>query len=389
MPVLSRRAVLRAALGGAGLALTAPWLRPARAAVLPPPLEPADANGVRLLPGFTSRIVARAGQPVIPGGVYTWHGSPDGGAAFAAADKGWVYVSNSELADGQGGVGALRFDAQGKVIDAYPILRGTSINCAGGATPWQTWLSCEEFPAGRVWECDPFNRQTAAVRPALGVFAHEAVAVDAQRRQLYLTEDAPNGRFYRFTPRGVLPSGAYDLSDGMLEVAQVTDASGSGPVTWHKLPDPSGAQTPTWQQVGDSTAFPGSEGIAIHDGVAYFVTKYDNRVWAYDIARQAVGVIYDDDRFEVPVLTGVDNVTISPGGSILVAEDGGDMQLVALVPGGAVYPILQVVAHLDSEITGPAFDPSGTRLYFSSQRGPGGRRTEGVTYEIRGPFSKI
>src|SRR4029079_11042740 len=136
--------------------------------------------------------------------------------------------------------------------------------------------------------------------PALGVFAHEAVAVDTAQKRLYLTEDAPNGRFYRFTPQGAFPSGAYDLSAGMLEVAQVEHVGDvvSGAVTWLPVPDPSGAQAPTWQQVAASTAFPGSEGIAIHDGVIYFTTKYDNRVWAYDLVREAIGIIYDDDRYE-------------------------------------------------------------------------------------------
>ena len=393
MTVLSRRAVLRAALGGAGLAFTPALLRPrpGAAVTLAPPLQAPDANGVRLLPGFTSRIVAQAGQPPVRGGSYLWHGSPDGGAVYQVPEGGWVYVSNSEIADGRGGAGALRFGADGAVLDAYSILQGTSINCAGGATPWKTWLSCEEFPTGRVWECDPYGREAAVERPALGVFAHEAIAVDAAAKRLYLTEDAPNGRFYRFTPQGTLPSGAYDLTAGQLEVAQVPQNGdiASGPVSWLPLPDPSGVLAPTWQQVSTSTAFPGSEGIAIHDGVAYFTTKYDNRVWVYDIAREAIGLLYDDERYTSPVLTGVDNVAVAPSGSIVVAEDGGDMQLVALVPGGAIYPVLQVVGHVDSEIAGPAFDASGTRLYFSSQRGPGGLRSQGITYEISGPFAKI
>lgn len=391
MSVLSRRAVLRAALGGAGLALTGPLLRGrARADLVPRTLGAPDANGVRLFSGFTSRIVARAGEPPVSGGAYRWHASPDGGAVFPA-DGGWIYVSNSELPSGQGGAGALRFDAKGTVVDAYAILQGTSVNCAGGATPWKTWLSCEEFPLGRVWECDPFGKQAAIVRPALGVFAHEAAAVDPVRRQLYLTEDAPNGRFYRFTPRQVFPSGVYDLSAGVLEAAQVEHVGDlvSGAVTWLPVPDPSATETPIWQQLPASTAFPGSEGIAYHDGIVYFTTKYDNRVWAYDVTRSAIGILYDDDRFDAPVLTGVDNVAIAPNGAILVAEDGGDMQVVAVVPGGAVYPILQVVGHLDSEITGPAFDPSGTRLYFSSQRGAGGLHSQGITFEVSGPFAQL
>src|SRR5262249_2524456 len=129
-----------------------------------------------------------------------------------------------------------------------------------------------------------------------------------------------------------------------------------------------------------------SEGIAWSNGVVYFVTKYDDRVWAYDIAAGTIRVIYDRHHYAHPVLTGVDNVAIAPNGDVLVAEDGGHMQIVALSATGAVYPILQVVGHRDSEIAGPAFDPSRTHLYFSSQRGPHGDLREGITFEVTGPF---
>ncbi len=142
-------------------------------------LLPPDQNGVRLPAGFNSRIVARSGQTLFG---YNWHAAPDGGAVFATADGGWIYVSNSELKDKAGGAGALRFDRQGKTVDAYPILNHTSRNCAGGHTPWQTWLSCEEIEKGQVWECDPFGKNAAQVRSALGLFKHEAVAVDTSNK---------------------------------------------------------------------------------------------------------------------------------------------------------------------------------------------------------------
>jgi secreted PhoX family phosphatase len=389
---VSRRQVLRAALAGTGLIVSSNWLsgcdlsarsdaadRTARG------LGDPDDNGVCLPPGFTSRIVARSGQPPAQGSQYAWHGSPDGGACFPTAEGGWIYVSNSELPGGQGGAGALRFDAQGAVVEAYPILRGTSLNCAGGATPWGTWLSCEEFPGGRVWECDPTGRRDAVVRPALGVFSHEAVAVDPVAGCLYLTEDAPNGRFYRFTPVAAA-GGRLDLGAGTLDVAAV-GLGDPAPVRWLPVPDPSAARTATARQVAESTAFPGGEGIAWGNGLVYFTTKYDNCVWAFDPRSQTIRVIYDDDRYPDPVLTGVDNVVVAPSGKVVVAEDGGDMQLVAITPAGDVYPIAQVATHVGSEIAGPAFDPSGARLYFSSQRGPHGRVDEGITFEIAGPFA--
>ena len=343
------------------------------------PLGDPDANGVRLPPGFTSRIVAETGSAP-SGSSYAWHGAPDGGAVFPSGDGGWIYVSNSELSFGDGGVGVLKFSARGDVIDAYSILSGTSRNCAGGPTPWGTWLSCEEYIAGRVWECDPFGDDAAIVRPALGVFQHEAVAVDPEGEQLYLTEDEVNGCLYRFTPDSYP-----DLSEGLLEVLQITDAE-TGATQWHEVPDPSADETATRYQVADSTPFKGGEGIWHHEGVIYFTTKHDNRVWAYQIANGVIEVIYDITTSSNPILSGVDNVVVSPGGDVLVAEDGGDLQVVAITPGGDVVPVAQLVGHDGSEITGPAFDPNLQRLYFSSQRGTTGSSNDGITFEITGPF---
>jgi len=91
------------------------------------PLGAADANGLQLPPGFTSRIVATTGTTV-PGTSHTWHPNPDGGATFAQPDGGWVYVSNDESSSGNGGVSMLRFDTAGQVIGAGTILAGTSRN---------------------------------------------------------------------------------------------------------------------------------------------------------------------------------------------------------------------------------------------------------------------
>ena len=343
------------------------------------PLGEPDANGVRVPAGFTARIVGKSSKPPIDGKDFLWHSAPDGGATFPLEDGGWVYVSNSEVPIA-GGVSALRFDATGTLVDAYRILDGTDVNCAGGPTPWGTWLSCEEVYKGRVYECDPRGEHEAVVRPALGTFKHEAAAVDPVQHRIYLTEDEPDGCFYRFVPDGLNRHGFANLSAGKLEVAQV---AADGKVTWHVLPDPLfDGDVPTREQVVAATRFDGGEGIWWHDGVVYFTTKGDNCVRAYDTRTETISVLYDAKATAEPVLSGVDNVTVSASGDVLVAEDGGDMQVVAILPSGELKPLVQLVDYPESEITGPAFDPSGTRLYFSSQRGPKG----GTTFEITGPF---
>src|SRR3954454_5759367 len=85
------------------------------------PLQIADANGIQLPGGFTSRVIAQSDVPVAPS-TYAWHTAPDGGAVFPVAGGGWIYVSNSEVSAGGGGVGAVELDASGAIVGARRIL---------------------------------------------------------------------------------------------------------------------------------------------------------------------------------------------------------------------------------------------------------------------------
>ncbi|RDD86873.1 alkaline phosphatase PhoX [Streptomyces parvulus] len=382
---MDRRTLLRTAVvGGSAVLGGTLWRGAAYAAPAQPGSGPygalgsADANGLRLPAGFTSRVIARSGQKVA-GTSYTWHSAPDGGACYADG-AGWIYVSNSEV-NPSGGASAVRFSSTGAVTSAYRVLSGTRQNCAGGRTPWNTWLSCEEVDRGYVYETDPWGVKAAVRRDAMGRFKHEAAAADPVRRVVYLTEDVTDGCFYRFRP-----TTWGDLSAGTLEVL-VAGSATSGPVTWARVPDPSGA-TATRNQVSGAKRFNGGEGCYYADDTCWFTTKGDNRVWQYNASAGTIELAYDDSLVTsgTAPLTGVDNVTGSSSGDLFVAEDGGNMEICVITPNDVIAPFLRIDGQSGSEITGPAFSPDGTRLYFSSQRGTSGSSSGGITYEVRGPI---
>ncbi|MER7492261.1 translocation protein TolB [Streptomyces pharetrae CZA14] len=383
---MERRSLLRAALiGGSSAALGGTlWRGAAYAAPAQPgtgpygPLGSPDANGIRLPGGFTSRVIARSGQRVA-GTSYTWHSAPDGGACYADG-TGWIYVSNSEINPG-GGASAVKFSSTGAITGAYRILSNTRTNCAGGKTPWNTWLSCEEVDRGYVYETDPWGTKAAVRRDAMGRFKHEAAAADPVRQVVYMTEDVTDGCFYRFRP-----TTWGDLSSGTLEVL-VAGTGTSGPVTWARVPDPTGA-TATRNQVSGAKRFNGGEGCYYADDTCWFTTKGDNRVWQYNAAAQTIELAYDDSLVTggTAPLTGVDNVTGTSSGDLFVAEDGGNMEICVITPDDVIAPFLRIDNQSASEITGPAFSPDGRRLYFSSQRGTTGSSSGGITYEVTGPF---
>lgn len=413
-----RKFLLLSLAAGGSLSVGRGFLAPAFAAPAQPgaspygPLLDPDANGLRLPEGFTSRVIKQAGRPIGPTAEVAMP-FPDGAATFPTDDGGWILVSNSETPppgdladptpiglDATGGVQAIVFAPDGTITDAYSILTGSRSNCAGGATPWGTWLSCEEVDdgqdasnSGKVFECDPTGATPAVDLPLLGRFKHENAAVDPLGRSIYLTEDLDDGLFYRFTPA------AYPLlTAGVLEAAKV---DGAGHVSWLPIADPGcTGGTPCRQQAEGATTFAGGEGC-VHDGGKIFLTtKGDDRVWMFDITAQTIVVLYDAADFTEPVLTGVDHVIAQAGtGNLVVAEDGNgsDFQAVMIRRDDfAVFPIVQMTGpqhgqpapppfdgiSSTSEVSGLAFNPAGDRLYLNSQRGFG----LGITYEVTGPW---
>jgi uncharacterized protein len=364
------------------------------------PLGSPDSNGIALPEGFTARVIARGGMPVAGTG-YTWHIFSDGAATFATPDGGWILVSNSEVPTpvevgspvigglGDGGASAIRFRPDGSVADAYRILRGTSSNCAGGSTPWGRWLSCEEIDEGLVWDCDPLGEGEAIERPALGVFTHEAVCVDPRRGHVYLSEDEGDGCLYRFKP-----ARKGDLSEGRLQVALV---GRRGLVEWKPVPDPTASSTPTREQVPGATRFKRGEGIWFDSGVVYLATTGDSKIRAYDTRKRKITPVYDPARLTDPPLTDVDNITVSAPGDLFACEnsggaDGIDICVITPKPEREVARFLKLSGpshgnpetEASSEATGVIFDPSGSRMYFASQRALG----VGVIYEVTGPFRR-
>jgi hypothetical protein len=355
------------------------------------PLLPPDANGLMLPQGFKSRLIARGGEPV---GGYVWHFGPDGQATYRTLDGGHVLVSNSEgpIVTG-GGSSAIKFSKSGEIERAYRIL-DSNMNCGGGPTPWGTWLSGEEHPGGMIWEADPAGVLPAVPRPALGNFPHEAAAVDPKTGFVYETEDQGDGCLYRLRPTKY-----GDLSAGVLEVAQVLPDM---KVVWHPVPDPNvvTAGAETRNQVPQATRFDGGEGIWHDSGVIYFTTKGDKRVWAYHLKNSRLEIIFDRALAPDSSLDAVDNCTVSASGDVYVCEDGGNMEIGMITPDHVVSPFVRLpgAEHVGSEMCGVIFDPSGTRMYFSSQRAfpfagalplpavPSTVVARGAVYEVTGPF---
>ncbi len=417
------------------------------------PLVP-DPAGILALPrGFSYTIVAETGASTLVTGEPT-PSDPDGTANFRSP-TGATLVNNHEVGGDEpfrvpalpgltydlgagGGTTSIEVDHDGNRLREYVSLAGTHNNCAGGLTPWNTWLTCEETEDrkgkgtlqkdhGYVFDVDPFDQQ-ANLDPVplkfLGRYAHEAVAVDPKTSVVYETEDAggPNGLYYRWTPPKGFKAGKGALrkvaiseggdTAGTLEamscyrggrhVADLSEATRPGTtyrVRWVEVPDRDARTTSVRKQFTDDqvTRSRKLEGAWWDKGGAYFVASFarpedgsrnahDGQVWFYDPHSQTVtlkvifGVNPDPDADTH--YDGPDNITVSPYGGVILAEDGEGVQhLVGVTRSGRSYPLARNDLN-GSEFTGPNFSPDGRVLFANIQ-------TPGHVLAITGPWEHL
>jgi len=396
-----------------------------------------------LPPGFRYRSFGWAGEALAGGGICP--DAHDGMGVVAVDGDVLTLVRNHEIVRASGafaptvanydplcagGTVTLRYDlARSELLSATPSLSGTLQNCAGGITPWGSWLSCEEFVSragavtltdgvhalardhGFVFEVPGNGLADAVPLTAMGQFRHEAASVHAPSGIVYLTEDlTPEAGFYRFVPAqpGRLHAGgrlqmlAVKRRPDLRRGARVGEVL---PVHWVEIEHPErgidadGGIAGVLRQglAAGGSRFTRLEGCIAGADAVYFTSTdggdiASGQVWAYHPDRQALVLIFESS--DKAVLDYPDNVVISPRGGLLMCQDsateGSVEHLHGLTAAGEVFAFARNHVVLDGECgftgdyrseewAGACFSPDGRWLFANIYR-------PGFSVAITGPW---
>ncbi|WP_405961849.1 PhoX family protein [Streptomyces sp. NBC_00024] len=414
------------------------------------PLIP-DPNGLLDLPkGFRYQVLSREGDPLRSGEGQV-PSNHDGMSAFPGRRGGARVVHlvrNHENRHngripvpaiegltydpmGKGGCTSLTLDARGKVLSERVAIAGTAVNCAGGPTPWGTWLTCEENEDkagtngytkdhGFIFEVDAADPRRSGAVPltAMGRFQHEAIAVDPKRGVVYETEDAfqrPFGLFYRFLPDK--PKGGLGSlrAGGRLQAMRVPGVPDLSPIQdpgasfegieWVDVPDPLATQTAIrHQDFGPKgiTHAQKLEGCYWGGRCVYFVSSFARsadgsaadhygQIWRYDPDRRTLTLVIafgPDTDLQLPGES-PDNICLAPTGGLMVCEDGNGAQHVyGVTRKGAVYAMARNAQNTGTpdepewgEFAGVTFSPDGDTMYVNCY-------APGTTFAVTGPWRR-